>query len=65
MASCIISYCFPSDGKENGLEPFVYGKNQYLQKLTQVSIYLHNKDYVTLKGTYFTNIGYPKTVEYN
>lgn len=48
MASCIISYCFPSDGKENGLEPFVYGKNQYLQKLTQVSIYLHNKDYVTL-----------------
>ncbi len=27
MASCVISYCFQSDGKEKGLEPFVYGKN--------------------------------------
>ncbi len=38
MASCVISYCFPSDGKEKELKPFEYGKNQYLQKLTQVNI---------------------------
>ncbi|XP_059389632.1 FXYD domain-containing ion transport regulator 6-like [Carassius carassius] len=24
VASCVISDCFPSDGKEKGLEPFVY-----------------------------------------